>query len=609
MNKYNYSVFIILFCVFFQLDKVYANETTTPETPIETAPIETPSQPQLPLQKIVDQIGKYSYSEMQSDIQELQQRYPFLKVEVIGTTVEKRSIYKITLGESNTKVMLNGSHHGREWITTLLLMQMLEEYSQSYNDGTFLFGYQGKTLLDKVAISFIPMVNPDGVEIAQFGPTQNQKNFFYNIWKRNLNWNVWKANGVGIDPNSNYNYKWKPNPSYPRPGLMGWRGNYAEQAIETKSIANDVRKNKYAYTLAYHSSGRILFWYVNQKGLQYDRDLNSAKQISNITGYSLVSIGSSLNTAAGLTDWVSGTMKMQGNTIEVASSKYAGTQVPLIEYPNIWNQNRKTGFWAAYKIASEMVGPPVPKVYAFSNNDSIVKGKSILFGTVVAFKEDKVIGTAKADYNGNFTMKIPKQTNGTTVKFVTRNSYNMESRKRTVVVMDKIGPSAPTYKRISSASTVIEGQTEPNASVYVTLNNKILSNTKADVSGKYSLKMAKKPFGTKLTLYAVDVSKNKGKTAVITVVDPFNLTIPTVEKITTDTTTIVGKGVPNSTINVVVDRKIIATSVISNTGLISINIPKQKLGTIIEVYGKNKLGFRSRTAKIKVESPPVVTIQ
>lgn len=40
-----------------------------------------------------------------------------------------------------------------------------------------------RKLLDRVSITFIPMANPDGVQICQYGPTPEQRYFFNSMGK------------------------------------------------------------------------------------------------------------------------------------------------------------------------------------------------------------------------------------------------------------------------------------------------------------------------------------------------------------------------------------------------------------------------------------------
>lgn len=55
---------------------------------------------------------------------------------------------------------------GNEWITTPVLMKFIEDYANAYVNNGRLYGYNVRSLFNSVSIYIMPMVNPDGVNIA-----------------------------------------------------------------------------------------------------------------------------------------------------------------------------------------------------------------------------------------------------------------------------------------------------------------------------------------------------------------------------------------------------------------------------------------------------------
>ena len=123
--------------------------------------------------KIVNTLDKkYSYANMKSDLKKLKEAYgSILKVEVAGKSLDKRNLYYVTLGKETAKktVYVETSIHAREYMNTKFMMKVIEEYCRGYDTKK----YQGKnysTIFNKVKLVIMPMVNPDGVTISQYGP-------------------------------------------------------------------------------------------------------------------------------------------------------------------------------------------------------------------------------------------------------------------------------------------------------------------------------------------------------------------------------------------------------------------------------------------------------
>jgi hypothetical protein len=89
------------------------------------------------------------------------QEASILKVNQIGLSVQKRSIYKLTYGQGKKKVMLWSQMHGDEPTATMALFDLFN----------FLEGKDSRfkslreILKSNLEVHFIPMLNPDGAEV------------------------------------------------------------------------------------------------------------------------------------------------------------------------------------------------------------------------------------------------------------------------------------------------------------------------------------------------------------------------------------------------------------------------------------------------------------
>lgn len=90
----------------------------------------------------------------------IRQQNDVLDVETIGHSVQGRSIYELTYGSGDKKVMLWSQMHGDEPTATMALFDLFN-FLEGADDGSDTIR---NLLKDKLSIHFIPMLNPDGAE-------------------------------------------------------------------------------------------------------------------------------------------------------------------------------------------------------------------------------------------------------------------------------------------------------------------------------------------------------------------------------------------------------------------------------------------------------------
>jgi g-D-glutamyl-meso-diaminopimelate peptidase len=292
----------------------------------------------------------YTYEEMKSDIWDLEKKYKKeLVVKTIGYSHFGRRIFAIKLGKGEENILLIGSHHGREWLTSSLLMEMLETYTKAYHDREKIGNYPTKKMLDEVSIWFVPMLNPDGVTIQQGGINAFPRYHRDNLLKMNLNstdFSRWKANGIGVDLNRQYPAGWKDvaNDEATVPTYQFYKGKKPISTHETKAIVKFTKRVKPQIAVSYHTAGREIFWNY-QNGANLHRDYAIAQKVSSLTGYE-VSKPSKNAIGAGYTDWFISTFRKPALTLELGNL-VGETNLPIEIFNEEWKRNQLVGMMLA----------------------------------------------------------------------------------------------------------------------------------------------------------------------------------------------------------------------------------------------------------------------
>lgn len=304
--------------------------------------------------KIVNPNVVYTYEQMKQDLNAMNKKYPDkLYVTSIGQSHLGRDILAAKLGKGERNILLIGAHHGREWLTTSLLMVMLENYLHYY-DKNEQIGCFSTSVFDDVSIWFVPMLNPDGVSIQQKGLAAVPKYLADDIFEMNAfspDFTKWKANGIGIDLNRQYPAGWSALQEVSIPWYQFHKGLAPMSAKEVLTITNFTKKMMPSVAISYHSSGREIFWnYKN--GSHLERDKNLANKVSLLTGYSLSEpIKEAIG--GGFTDWFITTFRKPGMTIEICPLVEESSP-PLSIFQEEWKRNELVGIMLAEEVRKRL---------------------------------------------------------------------------------------------------------------------------------------------------------------------------------------------------------------------------------------------------------------
>lgn len=165
--------------------------------------------------------------------------------------------------------------------------------------------------------------------------------------------------------------------------------------------------------------------------------------------------------------------------------------------------------------------------------------------------------------------------------------------------------SGPTIKKVGDKDTKISGEAEPNTTIYVMLNNKVINKkgTKIKANGKYSVNIAKQKAGTKVSVWATGIVDGKQyqttpvKTTVKDVTAPKTLTV---SKVSSSSKSVSGKTEAKAKVQVKVGSKVLGKTTADKNGKYKVTIKKQKKNTKLSVVSTDKAG-NAKTVKVTVK--------
>lgn len=280
---------------------------------------------------------KYSYNEMVQDIVELENNYPeYVHVNILGVTVDNRNIYDVVLGnpEAEKCIVVQASTHAREYMTSQLVMRQMEYYLQNY-DRRFE-GQSYRDIFNQVCVHVVPMTNPDGVTISQFG-IKSIRSSILRKKLRNMTGSrytrVWKANARGVDLNNQYNNHFKYVKKLKKGSYAGYGGRRPVSERESQALVSLVNTVNPKAVVNYHAMGSVIYCrYGGSKAMQ-KRVYRLSSKISKLTGYYYAEYTNN----AGFANWLVRKKQIPSCTVEIGRYE---APVPISQFKTVWKENK-----------------------------------------------------------------------------------------------------------------------------------------------------------------------------------------------------------------------------------------------------------------------------
>ncbi len=268
-------------------------------------------------------------------------RYRFFGTAPIGCSVLGRPIRCLTFGNGPQRVLMAAAFHGQEWLTALICLRLCEEIGESLRTGELLAGWNMRRALRDRKLVLVPLVNPDGVEIAVHGSSTAGD---YAESVRAAGGDIhghWQANARGVDINHNFNAGWHELQQAEREkGIVGpcarqWGGPCPMSEPETRALVDLCNDVSFRHVIALHSQGEEIYWDYGEHTPPASRLM--AAVMAAASGYT-VAAPSGLASHGGFKDWFIDTYRKPGFTVELGKGE---NPLPITEFEEIYQKARE----------------------------------------------------------------------------------------------------------------------------------------------------------------------------------------------------------------------------------------------------------------------------
>ncbi len=262
-------------------------------------------------------------------------RYSSLRPAVIGRSVLGREIVALVLGEeASTRVLMAASFHGQEWMTSLCVLRLCEEMGSHLRADLPLCGMSLTRALQGRQVWFVPLVNPDGVEIARYGSVAAGA---YAATAAQMGADIpglWRGNARGVDINSNFNAGWAEMQALAQKSGKNC-GEHPESEPETRALADLCRRVAFRHVVALHTQGEEIYWRYGAHTPPQSRMM--AQVLSAVSGYAVADPAETAS-HGGFKDWFIDCFHRPGFTLELGRGQ---NPLPLRDFEAIYQKARE----------------------------------------------------------------------------------------------------------------------------------------------------------------------------------------------------------------------------------------------------------------------------
>ncbi len=259
----------------------------------------------------------YGYTELLEDLLKLSEVHKdMVCVNFIGKSIKGRCLPLIKIGKGSKKLLLVGSVHGREFVTSAFIMKSISELLK-------------KSFPQDKCLYAIPMLNPDGVEIAQGRdlPCAEVQDFKSKLFKNNAN---------NINLNANFPFCFSKVP------ISRQGGKKPSSEPEAKALINLCEKERFVSAISLHARGNCIFW-RDSGNKEVKGDYKLAKEFGKSCGFALIDpTKKAEDYSGGFENWFRCRYKRPALCIELVEDEYVSfsDMIKYFEDAVIWDKTK-----------------------------------------------------------------------------------------------------------------------------------------------------------------------------------------------------------------------------------------------------------------------------
>lgn len=266
--------------------------------------------------------------------------YPFLQRTEIGKSVCGRPIDALSIGHGEHAVLFAAAFHAQEWMTSLLALRLCEELCRLYSGEAVPARFNYPLVAASRTIVIVPLVNPDGVDIALHGSKAGGSHAgMLRVQGADIK-GYWQANAMGVDLNHNFNagretlLAMERSHGIQAPCGRQFGGVTAESEPETKALTALCRRLPFTHVAAFHSQGEEIYWQYGERTPAISR--MAARVMGALSGY-VPAAPDALASHGGFKDWFIEETGRMGFTFEFGRGR---NPLPLDDFDAIWEKTR-----------------------------------------------------------------------------------------------------------------------------------------------------------------------------------------------------------------------------------------------------------------------------